>query len=99
MGGTVVKPTAPGASRYARVPVSKPQATAASWEEADADLLWRAITAVTNAQDAIMLSRTRDGGAVVLTILSESERVKSYATGEEEIRTLLTSVLEAARDV
>lgn len=89
----------PRASRYSRVGAPKPEAAKASWEDADADTLWRTIQEVTSQGDAIMFGLTRDGGAVVLTVLSGDERVKQYATGEEEIAALLQLVREAAQDV
>lgn len=85
-----------GASRYARLGDAPRAQVKATWEDADADQLWRAIYEVTNTGDALMFSLTRDGGAVVLTVLAGDERVRQYATGEEEIAKLLTLVREAA---
>lgn len=93
----MAKSDAVGANRYQRVGASAPATEKASWEDAEADMLWKAITAVTDGGDAVMLSRTRDGGAVVLTLLAGDERMKHYATGAEAIARLLTETLEAAR--
>lgn len=95
----VGKSNDPRASRYSRVGAAKPEAAKASWEDADQETLWRTIQEVTAQGDAIMFGLTRDGGAVVLTVLSGDERVKQYATGEEEIAALLRLVREAAQDV
>lgn len=88
----------PRASRYSRLGVGKQEVAKASWEEADPDALWRAIIAATEAGDAIMLGKTRDGGALVLTILSGNDRVKQYAHDAEEIAELLREVRAAAED-
>ena len=64
----------------------------ASWEDADQEELWRTIIAVTEAGDALTLSKTMDGGAVSLTILSGSERIRNYAHGADEIADLLARI-------
>jgi hypothetical protein len=60
--------------------------------------MWRTVAAVTDGGDAIMFSRTRDGGALCLTIMAGEERIKQYAGDGEEIQKLLSLVLESARD-
>jgi len=89
------QPTGPTGSRYARLANDSPRKEAASWEDADAQDLWRTISEVTSAGDALMFGRTRDGGALVLTVLSGDERVRNYATGAEEVAALLARVREA----
>lgn len=86
-----------GAGRYDRVTRRAARAASATWEEADADTLWRTICEVTAAGDALTLSITRDGGAVVLTVLSGDERVRQYAHGAEEIAELLQLVRESVQ--
>jgi len=86
-----------GAGRYDRVAHSKGRKVIATWEEAEAETLWRTIYEVTNNGDAIMFGRTRDEGAVVLTVLAGDERIRQYATGPEEIAELLQVVREAAQ--
>lgn len=86
----------PTGSRYARLGTRSAPVARASWEDAEAETLWRTIQAVTDAGDAIMFGRTRDGGAVVLTLLSGDVREKAYATGPEEVASLLAEVLSAA---
>lgn len=39
-----------------------------------------------------MFGKTRDGGAVVVIIMSNDDRLKYYATGAEEIATLLHEI-------
>ena len=45
----------------------------------------RVLDAVIASGDAIILSRTSDGGAVVITLLSDSGREKAYASTEAEL--------------
>lgn len=91
----VGKPQRNNSARYAALRGSKPIGDKASWEEADADLLWRVVTAVTEAGDAITLGKTRDGGAVSLTVLSGEERIRLYAHGEDEVAEMLASVMRS----
>lgn len=79
-------------SRYASLGGDKPSAEKATWEDAEAESLWRTIVAVTDAGDAVTLGRTRDGGAVSLVILSGDDRIREYAHGAEEIEALLARV-------
>jgi hypothetical protein len=64
----------------------------ASWEDADSDELWKTITAIVNAGDAVTLGRTRDGGALSLVILSGDDRIRRYARGADEIHSLLVDI-------
>lgn len=89
------QPASPSGSRYARMAGSSPRKVIATWEEADPETLWRTISEVTDAGDAIMFGRTRDEGAVVLTLLSGDERIRQYATGADEIAELLRAVRES----
>jgi len=84
--------------RYGRVGVAKSVAPKATWEDADPDELWRTVLAVVAAGDAIMFGRTQDGGAVVVTVLSGTERIKEYATGVEETKSLLADIRASAED-
>lgn len=81
-------------SRYQRLSDSATRPELASWEDADPDELWRTITAIVNAGDAVTLGRTRDGGALSLVILSGDERVRRYARGAEEVEQLLREIRE-----
>lgn len=89
------QPSGPSGSRYARMASDSPRKDAASWEEAEAQDLWRTVCEVTSAGDALMFGRTRDGGALVLTVLSGEERVRNYASNAEEIADLLKRLREA----
>lgn len=81
-------------SRYQRLGDGAARQELASWEDADADELWRTITAIVNAGDAVTLGRTRDGGALSLVILSGDDRVRRYARGAEEVEQLLREIRE-----
>jgi len=89
------QPVGPTGSRYARLANASPRKNAASWEDADAQELWRTLCEVSSAGDALMFGRTRDGGALVVTVLSGDERVQNYATGPEEVSALLARIREA----
>ena len=84
--------------RYNRVGVAKSTQPKATWEDATPDDLWRTVLAVVGCGDAIMFGRTQDGGAVVVTILSGTERIKEYATGEDEVKSLLADIRASAED-
>lgn len=94
----VGQPSGDRAGRYDRVGAARKAKNAASWEDAEADTLWRAVTAVTSMGDAIMLALTQDGGACVLVLMSGNQRVKEYATGPAEIASLLADTLASTKD-
>lgn len=79
-------------SRYGRVSRGPSPAELASWEDADQEQLWRTVTEIVNAGDAVTLGRTRDGGALSLVILSGEERIRRYARGAEELAELLAEI-------
>lgn len=79
-------------NRYSGVGATKAPADVASWEDAEPETLWRTVQEVTNLGDAVMFGKTRDGGAVVVIIMSNDDRLKYYATGAEEIATLLHEI-------
>lgn len=87
-----------GADRYSRLGSGKPQADQASWEDATPDALWRAVIAVTNAGDGITLSKTKDGGALAVTLLHGGQRIPHYPRGEEAIEQLLLTIRAAAEE-
>ncbi len=80
------------ASRYHLVGGSEQSHAQATWEDAEPDDLWRTVTAIVNAGDAVTLGRTRDGGALSLTILSGDERIRRYARGDVEVKELLAEI-------
>jgi hypothetical protein len=64
----------------------------ASWEDADQEELWRTVSMIVAAGDAVTLGRTRDGGALSLVILSGDERIRRYARGADELHELLAEI-------
>jgi hypothetical protein len=79
-------------SRYGSVSRGPSSVDLASWEDADQEELWRTITEIVNAGDAVTLGRTRDGGALSLVILSGEERIRRYARGADELAELLKEI-------
>ena len=88
------KQTGTSGSRYQRLSDSTARAELASWEDADPDELWRTITAIVNAGDAVTLGRTRDGDTLSLVILSGDDPVRRYARGTKEVEQLLREIRE-----
>lgn len=52
----------------------------------------RVVGLVTAAGDAITFSRTRDGGAACICILSEGEQIKLYGSTPEELDAILDAI-------
>lgn len=69
---------------------------APSWVDAAGALL--AIDSVIETGDAIIIGRTRDGGAIAVTLISGDEREKLYASDDEELSDLIQTVLRAYRE-
>lgn len=84
--------------KYSRSRLAKPAVAVATWEDSAPDDLWKTIIAVTNAGDALTLAKTRDGGAVALTVMDGDSREKFYATGEAEITALLADIRASAEE-
>lgn len=61
----------------------------ASWTWADAEMLQDALVSVTGDGAALLLSKTSDGGALSLTILDGTHRLKWYPASEPELRDIL----------
>lgn len=88
----VGKPASSGSSRYGGLKSDSSPTDYASWEDAEPEELWRTVTAIVRAGDAVTLGRTRDGGALSLVILSGDERIRRYARGADEVRALLADI-------
>jgi len=65
-----------------------------SWSAAGTDTLKTAITAITDSGNAILFSRTLDGGALSLTLFSGQQKSKEYITEEGDIPGLLAWAIE-----
>jgi hypothetical protein len=61
---------------------------------AEHPILGGAIDLVLRAECAIILGRTRDGGAVVLTILDGEDRHRTYCSNPSELSEALRAVVE-----
>jgi hypothetical protein len=86
---------AAGGQRYAGF--GSPGAREAmSFSAIGGNILQDAIDAVTGAGDLVSFSRTRDGGAVVVSIVSDGAVLKAYAADLEELRDALVTATEAA---
>lgn len=69
-------------------PARSPRKTV-EWDSIPNQLLRDAICAVTGRGAAIMLSRTTDGGALSITVLDGSERIKEYPRDSDECEATL----------
>lgn len=69
---------------------------ALSFSAIGGNIVQDAIDAITGAGDLVSFSRTRDGGACVVCIVSEGVVVKAYATDCEELRDALVAATEGA---
>ena len=54
----------------------------------------KALDVLTKAGCAIMVGHTRDGGAVVLTILDGDKRHRTYCTTEMELQEAITAIFD-----
>ena len=75
-----------------------PRENQCSWDEVSSSMIGEIVGAVTRGGDAILFGTTQDGGALVITICSGSERIKFYGSTEAEISTMMQRVLAAATD-
>lgn len=57
--------------------------------------LHNAVAAVVSAGDAIMFARTRDGGCLVITVLSGDERKKFYPDDVDSCRFACAAICDA----
>lgn len=70
----------------------------ASWSMADGTTLLDAIIAVTNDGDAIMLSKSRDGGALGIMVYSQGATVvKEFLKTQDEVNELLSQLIDACK--
>lgn len=68
----------------------------ADWAEIPASLIIDAILAVTRVGDGITFSRTSDGGAFSLTILSGGKSAKVWPNTEEQCAEVLQQIITGA---
>lgn len=72
-------------------------AGALSYCDADLDLLSQCIEAVTQSGDALLFSRTSDGGALSVRVLSGGRTHAFYPTSFTALNELLTEIMVTAR--
>jgi hypothetical protein len=65
-----------------------------SYGVVDAALLHSAITAVTNAGDAVTLGRTSEGGAYYVGVLAEGQLEKFYLDSLDDLSACLQQLVE-----
>lgn len=71
---------------------------AAALEVSSAELLLETVCALCRSGDALMISSTRDGGAVAFNVLSGDFRDTLYAATTDEIEDTLRHVLKVASE-
>lgn len=54
----------------------------------------RAMDAALNQGCAVMVARTRDGGAYSVTVLDGDDRYRAYAATQDELNSILDKILE-----
>lgn len=68
-----------------------------SWTDVPAVELVECVSALVEDGAAVLLSRTSDGGALVLRVLDQQESTPWYATNAAEINEMLEILTEGAR--
>ncbi len=66
----------------------------ARFQDAGTETLAEAIDHVIDAGAGLILSRTSDGGAIAVTILMGTARVKAYAATQDELDEIVTRLLQ-----
>jgi hypothetical protein len=75
-------------------PFSKKRAKSSTPQLADTAMVAQAIDRVLTSGCAIMLGQTRDGGALVITILEGDNRHRTYCSDEQELDDAVTAMYE-----
>jgi hypothetical protein len=68
-----------------------------SWAEVAASVIADAITAVTDVGDALMFSRTSDGGAYSITVMSGGKSAKVWPSDAAAAADILLSITQRAQ--
>jgi hypothetical protein len=68
------------------------------WASVEGDAIIDAIDAITRNGDAVLFSRSMDGGVLVATVCSGSERIKFYAKDAAEM-TVHLQVIKRELDI
>jgi len=64
------------------------------WSTIDAKLIHYAIDAITNEGAAVLFTRTRDGGSLVIQVLSGEDKFKEYIGEPHEAFTIINWILD-----
>jgi len=81
-------------SKYAKLKMqAQPKAKAPGLLGVPSERVLQAIAKVMGNGDAIMFSRTSDGGAVCIVLLEDKERTKLYATTQTEMEAIVEAIL------
>lgn len=82
-------------AKYAKLsPKYNPNAV--KWEEADASWLLDAVNAVAEEGGALILGKTRDGGALAVTLLYEGSKTNFYANDRKSLYDILKDLAAVA---
>lgn len=82
-------------TKYSKAMGRKTASENIRWSQVAGPLIKECIGFVTASGDAITFGRTTDGGALSVTILSGSERLKQYATTPHEAEGLLQAIIDS----
>jgi hypothetical protein len=84
-------PTGSSPGRYANVANATPPGPEA-WHF-DSEMMGEAVRSILAGGDAVMVSTTRDGGALRLIVFEGQDKHTFYASGDGEIGPLLSSLV------
>ena len=82
-------------AKYAKLS-SRYNPNAVKWEEADASWLLDAVNAVAEEGGALILGKTRDGGALAITLLYEGAKTPFYANDRKSLYDVLKELAEVS---
>lgn len=88
---SATSPRANEADRYAQLRNGKPS-DAPTFTACTEGSIAAALDSVLREGDAIMFSRTSDGGALCVCVLTATDRLKRYAAHQAELDALLTAL-------
>lgn len=87
----------PAVSKYASMGESD-DAGAVEWADVSGPLIKQAISAVTEDGCSLILGKTRDGGALSLTLLHTGAPIKKYAKSAQIAESVLQELIARASD-
>lgn len=65
-----------------------------TWQDTDPNQLMRLVAAIVEEGSLVSFSKTSDGGALVLTVLTNKVPERFYAANADELEALVTSISE-----